>query len=185
MNAHFCGILGKGIKACPRKNGVPIPQETILGYIRDQEQADEQEYRRVNHPLAKKTSRGISPPPPDIVVESHPFTVTPQIQNEQPVQKRQKGPLEKAFQNESRDFADRKITRCIYANGLAFNLVRSPYWKEMVIAINEAPKGYKSPGFEKVHDTLLEKKVRMVEDSLQPIKDSCVEIGMSISKLYF
>ena len=57
--------------------------------------------------------------------------------------KRSKGPLEVSFQNEAREIADQDIARCVYANGLAFNVVRSPYWQKMVKSINEAPKGYK------------------------------------------
>ena len=44
---------------------------------------------------------------------------------------------------------DSKIYRFLYANGIPFNVLRSPYWHEMVSAINDAPKGYKSPGYEK------------------------------------
>jgi hypothetical protein len=65
------------------------------------------------------------------------------------------GPLEATFINQGREVADEHIARCIYANGLAFNLVHSPYWRKMIKTINEAPKGYKSPGYEKVRTTLL------------------------------
>ena len=33
---------------------------------------------------------------------------------------------------EATEIVDKAIARCLYANGLPFNLVRSPYWKEMV-----------------------------------------------------
>lgn len=56
--------------------------------------------------------------------------------------------------------------RCIYANGFSFNVVRSPYWKEMVRKINEVPKGYKGLGYEKVRGMLLEKDMKMIEDSI-------------------
>ena len=65
------------------------------------------------------------------------------------------GPLEKCFNNDARGIADEAIGRCIYANGLPFNLVRSPYWTAMIKAINESQKGYKPPGYEKVCTTLL------------------------------
>lgn len=80
-------------------------------------------------------------PPPsssNIVVENHPFFPT---QSEFPsnptTNKKAKGPLEASFQNESRLIFDQSIGRCVYANGLSFNVVRSPYWKEMVRRINE------------------------------------------------
>ena len=47
----------------------------------------------------------------------------------------------------SRNDVDSKIFRFLYACGVPFNVLRSPYWHEMVSAINDAPKGYKSPGY--------------------------------------
>lgn len=182
VKAHLCGIPGKGIRSCPGKNGVPIPSETVIKYIREQEDADERDSRKTTHPLLKKRSKGMLPPSsPSIVVENHPFLPTQsKLPSNPTTSKKAKGPLEAAFQNEGREIADRNVGRCIYANGLSFNLVRSPYWKEMVRSINEAPKGYKSPGYEKVRGMLLEKEVKMIEDSLQPIRDSWIETGVSI-----
>ena len=37
---------------------------------------------------------------------------------------------------------DSKVYRFLYACGVPFNVLRSPYWHEMVQAINGAPKGY-------------------------------------------
>lgn len=53
-------------------------------------------------------------------------------------------PLEVAFNNQGRDIADEHVAHCIYANGLAFNLVRSPYWQQMINAVNETSKGTKA-----------------------------------------
>ncbi|KAH9308603.1 hypothetical protein KI387_036514, partial [Taxus chinensis] len=64
------------------------------------------------------------------------------------------------------------IAKCVYANEVSFNVVRSPYWHEMVKSINEAHKGYKSPGYEKICTTLLDKQRKYVEISMQPIRDS-------------
>lgn len=50
----------------------------------------------------------------------------------------------------------------------------------MVKAINEAPKRHKGLGFERVCNLLLEKEVKVVEDSLKPIRDLWAEIGVSI-----
>ena len=44
-----------------------------------------------------------------------------------------------------RNDLDSKIFRFLYACGVPFNVLRSPYWHEMVSAINDAPKGYRSP----------------------------------------
>lgn len=50
----------------------------------------------------------------------------------------------------------------------------------MVRSINEAPRGFKGQGYEKVRTTLLDKEVKHVEDSLKPIKDSWFKTGVSI-----
>jgi len=90
------------------------------------------------------------------------------------------GPLEAAFNNQGRDVADEHVACCIYANGLAFNLVRSPYWQQMIKAVNEAPQGYKSPGYEKVRTTLLTSERQSVDRQLQSIRDTWAETGVSI-----
>lgn len=126
------------------------------------------------------------PPPsqPNVMVENYPFLATnAQTESEQPnptTNKRAKGPFETIFQNESGHIADRSVGRALYANGLSFNLVRSPYWRDMIRKVNEVPKGYKDPGYEKVHRILLEREVKMVEDYLQPIRDSWIETSVSI-----
>jgi hypothetical protein len=63
------------------------------------------------------------------------------------------GPLEATFNNQGKEVVDEYVAHCIYANGLTFNLVCSLYWQQMIKAVNEAPKGYKSPGYEKVCTT--------------------------------
>jgi len=51
------------------------------------------------------------------------------------------GPLEVAFNNQGIDRTDEYVARCIYANGITFNLVCSPYLQQMIKAVNEVPKG--------------------------------------------
>ena len=50
----------------------------------------------------------------------------------------------------------------------------------MVRAINEAPKGFKGPSYEKVCTTLVDREVSNLEASMQPIKDSWIKIGVAI-----
>ena len=110
-------------------------------------------------------------------VEGHPFLRSPQ---QQIVSKKAMGPLEASFQNEARDIADKAIKRCVYANGLSFNVVRSPYWQYMVRAVNEGANGFKGPDYEKIHTTLLDDEVVCVENAMLPIKDSWVKTGVTI-----
>ena len=90
------------------------------------------------------------------------------------------GPLEKSFNNDARSLADEAIGRCIYANGLPFNLVRSPYWLWMIKAVNDAPKGYIAPGYEKIRTTLLIGEKLRLEGELTPICNSWRISGVSI-----
>eukprot|EP01018_Ginkgo_biloba_P032083 Gb_01473 [translate_table: standard] len=50
----------------------------------------------------------------------------------------------------------------------------------MVRAINDGPKGYKTPSFEKVWTTLLTKEISLVEQSIEPIRASWQTTGVSI-----
>lgn len=58
--------------------------------------------------------------------------------------------------------------------------MRSPYWQQMIKAINEVPKGYKSPGYEKVCTTLLALERQSVDRQLQAIRDTWAGTWVSI-----
>ncbi|KAK8694809.1 hypothetical protein V6N13_072354 [Hibiscus sabdariffa] len=73
-------------------------------------------------------------------------------------------PLEVSFGIMTREVVDLKIMRCLCANVIAFN--------EMVQAINQAPKGYKSTSFEKARTSLLDENYKSVEKELSPVKDT-------------
>eukprot|EP01018_Ginkgo_biloba_P004346 Gb_25212 [translate_table: standard] len=90
------------------------------------------------------------------------------------------GQLEKMMDVGGREDIDNCVARCIYACGISFNVVRSPYWQDMVGAINDGPKGYKTPSFEKVRTTLLIKEKSLVEHSIEPIRVSWRTTGVSI-----
>eukprot|EP01018_Ginkgo_biloba_P009837 Gb_26532 [translate_table: standard] len=85
--------------------------------------------------------------------------------------------LEKMMDVGGREDVNSRFARCIYACGISFNVVRSPYWQDMVRAINDGPKGYKTPSFEKVRTTL---KKSLVEQSIEPIRASWQTTGVSI-----
>ena len=124
----------------PKVDGQPgkgLSCEKIAKYQKEEDEANSQ--------VLKSTQRSSLNRPP-----LHPTSGTSAGDK-----RRNLGPLEKALNLQSREDTDQSIVRCLYANGISFNVVRSPYWQEMVRSINEAPKGYKSPGYEKVHTTLL------------------------------
>ncbi|CAO2822832.1 unnamed protein product [Amaranthus hypochondriacus] len=69
--------------------------------------------------------------------------------------------------------------RCLCANAIPFNVLRSPYWGEMVYAINDGPKGYKSPSSEKARTTLLDECLRGVMKDMDPVRDTWYTHGVS------
>ncbi|CAL5098119.1 unnamed protein product [Urochloa decumbens] len=89
-------------------------------------------------------------------------------------------PIAQSFGAAERDAADMKIIKFIAANGISFNVLRSPYYSEMVSAINNAPKGYKGPGSEKGRTTLLDALKRNVENDLSPVRDTWLTQGVSV-----
>ncbi|KAL7246027.1 hypothetical protein ACSBR2_001205 [Camellia fascicularis] len=91
-----------------------------------------------------------------------------------------KDSVDKMFQTVSQEEVDQKIARCIYGNGIAFNVVRSPLWADMVSSILNAPKGYKSPNYEKVRTALLDKEHKKVQQSLTPLMQDWSTHGVSI-----
>lgn len=84
------------------------------------------------------------------------------------------------FNTGSRSDVDSIIARCFYANGVPFNLARSPFWYDMIRAVNEAPKGYKPPSAEKIRTVLLDKEKNQVEKALMPLKEQWPTYGLSI-----
>ena len=79
-----------------------------------------------------------------------------------------------------RNDVDSKIFRFLYACGVPFNVLRSPYWHEMVSAINDAPKGYKSPGYDKARTVGLDHEKAKINNSLARMTHSWNEHGVSI-----
>eukprot|EP00253_Pinus_taeda_P016332 PITA_16332 len=89
--------------------------------------------------------------------------------------------LQNLWDVKGRGNLDASIGRFFFANGISFNVCRSPYWKEMVRdLVNNAPKGYKPPSYEKMRTSVLSEERAWVEARLQDIKDSWKESGVSI-----
>ena len=79
-----------------------------------------------------------------------------------------------------RDDVDSKIYRFLYACGVPFNVLRSPYWHEMVQAINGAPKGYRSPGYDKARTVGLDKERAKINSALGKFTNDWSLYGVSI-----
>ena len=57
-----------------------------------------------------------------------------------------------------KDDVDTKVFRFLYAFGIPFNVLRSPYWYEMIEALQTAPRGYMGPEYNKVRIVGLDKE---------------------------
>jgi hypothetical protein len=65
-----------------------------------------------------------------------------------------------------RDDVDAIFFRFLYACGIPFNVLRSPYWHEMLQVINGAPKGYRSPEYDKARTLGLDRERDKIQGAL-------------------
>jgi hypothetical protein len=79
-----------------------------------------------------------------------------------------------------RDEVDAKVVRFLYACGIPFNVLHSPYWHDLFKGINEAPKGYKSPSYEKANTVLLDRERAKIQRALTRFTDDWGDFGVSI-----
>jgi hypothetical protein len=75
---------------------------------------------------------------------------------------------------------DAKVVWFLYACGIPFNVLRSPYWRDLVKGINEAPKGYKSPSYEKAKIVLLDREREQIQRTLTQFTDDWGGFRVSI-----
>eukprot|EP01018_Ginkgo_biloba_P005049 Gb_06334 [translate_table: standard] len=88
--------------------------------------------------------------------------------------------MQSLFEIENRGEVDLAIARFFYANGISFNVARSPYYGELVKVIIGALRGYKPLGFEKLRTTLVDKEKACVEEEVAPLKHAWSINGCSI-----
>ena len=79
-----------------------------------------------------------------------------------------------------RDDVDSKVYRFLFACGIPFNVLRSPYWHEMVAAIRGAPAGYMSPGYDKARTVGLDKEKAKIQAALGQFTNEWNDTGVSI-----
>ena len=80
----------------------------------------------------------------------------------------------------SRDDVDSKVYQFLYACGVPFNVLCSPYWHEMVQAINGAPKGYRSLGYDKARTVGLDWERVKINSALGKFTNDWSNYGVSI-----
>jgi hypothetical protein len=166
VRRHLCGALNNddnresiGIAICPK-----ITQEQRENYIKIEEVA-----QRMNTKKQKVQ--------PDA---SSPFSSSSVGGRSSPNGRGSKRTIEDFLDITGREEVDAKVARFLYACGVSFNVLRSPYWHSMVKAINKAPIGYKSPGNEKARTVLLDKEKAKVKRALTRFTDGWADVGVSI-----
>jgi hypothetical protein len=75
---------------------------------------------------------------------------------------------------------DAKVVCFLYVCGIPFNVLCSPYWLDIINDIKKAPKGYRSPNYEKVKTTLLDRKRAKIRRALTLFTDDWGDFGVSI-----
>ncbi|KAF8400496.1 hypothetical protein HHK36_013794 [Tetracentron sinense] len=89
--------------------------------------------------------------------------------------------IAKSFNVAARDELDHLIARTFYASGLSFNLIRSPYFRQMIKhACDSQLKGYTVPTYDRLRTTLLQAEKANVELHLSSIRQSWTRKGVSI-----
>lgn len=79
-----------------------------------------------------------------------------------------------------RDDVDAKVFRFLYACDIPFNVLQSPYWHEMIEALQTAPQGYKSPEYDKARTVGLDKEKAKIYNALGLFTNAWNEYGVSI-----
>jgi hypothetical protein len=72
--------------------------------------------------------------------------------------------LLKTLNNQGREEAESRVARDIFACGIPFIVVRSPYWQDLVMEINTTPQGFKGLNYEKLRTILLRKERLLLDD---------------------
>jgi hypothetical protein len=75
---------------------------------------------------------------------------------------------------------DAKNFRFLYASGIQFNVLHSPYCHEMVQTINGAPNGYRSPRYDKARTLGLDMERDKIQGALGNFTNNWNRHGVSI-----
>lgn len=87
------------------------------------------------------------------------------------------------FGRAKKEEIDRAVADFFYANGIAFNVARSPYWSRMIDAISKAGIHYKAPSSEALRTSLLVDASRRVVSHVL-LLHTCTCIHVVLLPLY-
>eukprot|EP00253_Pinus_taeda_P002383 PITA_02383 len=191
---NLCNNLYKGSYPRVKAHLLHGGGQGIVGYTKTTDPLARRAYQREQDEVdgTKRRHDDLTQAPsniePRILAEARKRRVGPTQQHEQPAPKNTRGAspsvqdsrIAKLVNVQPREETDSRVVRCIYACGIPFNVVRSPYWQDMIRSINKAPQGYEGPNYEKVRTQLLKNEKELVEDILAPIRSSWSSSGVTI-----
>lgn len=70
--------------------------------------------------------------------------------------------------------AHRAVARCVYSGGLPFRLADTTAYREMCIAIQNAPKGYVPPTRQALGTTLLDEEYKTVKEKIDVFRENVI-----------
>jgi hypothetical protein len=80
-----------------------------------------------------------------------------------------------------KEAVDAAAARFFYANGIAANVARSPYFQSFIDFVADYGKGYKPPKSDALLNTLLVKEKAKIQKDLQPIMDTLETQGCTLT----
>jgi hypothetical protein len=89
--------------------------------------------------------------------------------------------IRNSFSGQDKEAVHAAVSRFFYSCGISFNSVKSPYFAEMIKAVNNAAGNYKAPGINALRDSLLQKEVQRVQNKLEPLFASNETTGCTIT----
>lgn len=84
-----------------------------------------------------------------------------------PVTSGTQGPLSALWAQKNCDSVDMAVAKFVYGNAISFNVIDSPYFKDMVASIAKYGSSYKPPASTQLRTSLLEKTKKEVDIGLQ------------------
>lgn len=187
VKAHFMQIPRMGVELC---NGDPEDTSKLLNAQMEQRRAEGRAGKEITRPSRKSRDDvdddsievGDEYPSED-EVQFGDENVPSKASKSTTTQARKKpklGGLGDMFDVKGREGIDLAIARFFLACGIPFNAARSPYFEQMVRAINNGPMGYKPPGYERLRTVLVDKEKARLEKAMSPLKASWSADGCSI-----
>ena len=75
--------------------------------------------------------------------------------------------IETAFAPAAKAMTDAAVARFVYAEGVPFAKVQSPYFQDMLTAVGQFGRGYKPPSMKKLRTSMLDEEVENVKQQLK------------------